>query len=120
MVRFTAGRLGNGQKPVRSKYGNRKVTLYGMTFDSKKEAERYLFLRSEQLEGRIRDLCCQVSFEIIPRVGKEREVKYIADFTYRDKDGNIVVEDVKGFKTDVYKLKKKLMLWRFGIEVKEV
>ena len=103
-----------------SKYGNRKVTLYGMTFDSKKEAERYLFLRSEQLAGRIKDLACQTVFVVVPKVGKEREVKYIADFTYRDSEGNLIVEDAKGFRTDVYKIKKKLMLWRYGIEIREV
>lgn len=91
-----------------------------MIFDSKREAERYLFLRSEQLAGRISQLSCQVPFVVVPKVGKEREVKYIADFSYRTRDGTFVVEDAKGYRTDVYKIKKKLMLWRFGIEIKEV
>ena len=120
MVKFSAGSFGNGAKNVRSKYGNRKVTYYGITFDSKKEGEHYLFLRSEQLAGRIKDLACQTAFVVVPKVGKEREVKYIADFTYRDSEGNLIVEDAKGFRTDVYKIKKKLMLWRYGIEIREV
>ena len=107
-------------KPVRSKYGNRKVTYYGMTFDSKHEGERYLFLRSEQLAGRISDLRCQVPFEVIPKTGKERATKYIADFVYKDADGNTVVEDAKGYRTEVYRLKRKLMLWQYGVEIREV
>ena len=97
-----------------------------MTFDSKKEADRYLVLRSEQLAGRISDLKCQVPFELIPsqkRDGRviERPVKYIADFSYT-RDGETVVEDVKSSatKTPEYILKRKMMLWEFGIEVKEV
>ena len=101
-----------------SKYGNRQVTLYGMTFDSRKEGERYLFLRSEQLAGRISDLRCQVPFELIPKQGKERPVTYVADFVYI-RDGKQVVEDTKGFKTDVYKIKRKLMLYIHGIEIQE-
>ena len=89
-----------------------------MTFDSKREAERYLFLRSEQLAGRISDLKCQVPFTLLPPQGKERAVKYIADFTYM-RDGKLVVEDSKGFKTDVYRLKRKLMLYIHGIEIQE-
>lgn len=97
-----------------------------MTFDSKKEGERYLFLRAEQLAGRISELKCQVPFELIPsqkRDGRviERPVKYIADFSYT-RDGETVVEDVKSAatKTPEYILKRKMMLWEFGIEVKEV
>lgn len=65
-------------------------------------------------------MACQTAFVVVPKVGKEREVKYIADFTYRDSEGNFIVEDAKGFRTDVYKIKKKLMLWRYGIEIREV
>ena len=108
------------------KYGNRKTVLDGITFDSKHEAERYVELKYwERIKG-IRDLQLQVPFELIPaqrdEKGKvvERAVKYIADFVYYDQDGNQVVEDAKGMKTEIYKLKKKLMLWRYGIEIKEV
>ena len=90
-----------------------------MTFDSKREGERYLFLRSEQLAGRISDLKTQVPFVLLPRQGKVREVKYIADFTYY-RDGKFVVEDSKGFRTETFRIKKKLMLFVHGIDVKEV
>jgi hypothetical protein len=57
---------------------------------------------------------------VIPKQKGERECKYIADFVYRDRDGNRVVEDCKGFRTPVYKLKKKLMLHVHGIRIVEV
>ena len=91
-----------------------------MKFQSKREGERYLFLRSEQLAGRISDLRCQMAFELIPAIGKNRPTTYIADFVYKDKNGRLVVEDAKGVKTEVYRIKKKLMRYRYGIEVQEV
>ena len=108
-----------------NKYGARKTTIDGIKFDSKHEAERYAELKLLQRAGEIRDLQLQVPFELIPaqkRNGKTiRECKYIADFAYFDKrTGETVVEDAKGMRTDVYKLKKKMMLWEYGIEIKEV
>ena len=99
----------------------------GQKFDSMKEAARYQELKLLERCGEIRELKRQVAFVVIPaqydESGKllEREVKYIADFTYIEK-GSLVrtVEDVKGLKTDVYKLKRKLMLYRNGIRIKEV
>lgn len=78
--------------------------------------------------GEIYDLQRQVPFCVIPTqkdeiTGKviERESRYIADFVYRDsKTHKLVVEDAKGLKTDVYRLKKKLMLYRHGIQIREV
>lgn len=110
-----------------SKYGNRKTTVDGVTYDSAKEARRGAELRLMERAGLISDLCAQVRYELIPaqkRGGKvvERAATYIADFVYKDSNGQTVVEDVKSpaTRTDVYKLKKKLMLWEFGIEVVEV
>lgn len=105
----------------RTKYGNQKVCLYGMVFDSKKEGERYLFLRAAEKRGEIRALKTQVPFELIPAQnnGKWRATKYIADFTYY-RGNELVVEDAKGYRTEVYRIKKKLMLWVHGIEIKEV
>lgn len=110
-----------------SKFHNRKITMDGQKFDSMKEAARYQELKLLERCGEIRELKRQVAFVVIPaqydESGKllEREVKYIADFTYIEK-GSLVrtVEDVKGLKTDVYKLKRKLMLYRNGIRIKEV
>ena len=74
--------------------------------------------------GIISDLTRQVRFELIPAVKeggkvKQRATSYIADFVYKQ-GGQQIVEDAKGVRTEVYKLKKKLMLWRYGIEIKEV
>lgn len=101
------------------KYGNVKTG----GCDSKKEAKRKAELQLLEKAGVISDLKCQVTYELLPRQeykGKfaEHPVKYIADFVYTE-NGETVVEDVKGMKTDVYRLKKKLMLWRYGIKVKE-
>lgn len=107
-----------------AKYGNRKVIRDGIEFDSVKECARYCELKLMQRAGVISDLQMQVSFELIPsqRVdGKvvERAVNYIADFVYQQ-DGQTVVEDTKGFRTKDYILKRKLMLWRHGIRIREV
>lgn len=88
------------------------------------ELHAYCELKLMQRAGVISDLRMQVSFELIPsqRVdGKvvERAVNYIADFVYQQ-DGQTVVEDTKGFRTKDYILKRKLMLWRHGIRVREV
>lgn len=106
-----------------SKYAAHKTEIDGKIFDSKKEARRYQVLKELEREGKISGLKCQEVFELIPsqRIdGKvvERAVTYRADFTYQE-DGNLVVEDVKGFRTDVYKIKKKLMLYIHGIRIKE-
>lgn len=96
------------------KYHNQKTTIDGIVFDSKKEAKRYTVLRSLQESGYIKDLKLQVPFELIPKQSGERAVKYVADFAYYDLEKEIsVVEDVKGYKTDVYKLKRKLFKYRY-------
>ena len=114
-------RLDGAKKP---KYGNRKTTVFGITFDSKREAERYLVLRSMEKRCEIYGLRLQVPFELIPDTVVEgekiRKVVYIADFVYKTPDGKTVVEDAKGMRTDVYKIKKKLMAMVFGVLIKEV
>ena len=102
-----------------SKYGNRKLkSPDGQVFDSVTEYHRWGCLRLLERAGKISNLQRQVKFELVPKQNGERAVHYIADFTYYE-DGQYVVEDSKGYKTDVYKLKKKLMLWVHGIKVKE-
>lgn len=99
---------------MKSKYNNRKTIIDGITFDSNKEAKRYTVLRSLQEGGYIKGLSLQVPFELIPKQDGERAVKYIADFVYYDIEKQMhIVEDVKGFKTDVYKLKRKLFKYRY-------
>ena len=102
-----------------SKYNNRKLTAPdGQKFDSVKEYHRWGCLKLMERAGAIQDLKRQVKYELIPKIGSERACSYIADFTYMQ-DGKLVVEDVKGVKTDAYKIKKKLMLWVHGIIIKE-
>ena len=109
-----------------SKYRNQKTIVDGITFDSKKEANRWAELKLLERAGEISFLERQPSFVLIPkqvRDGKviERQTVYKADFTCQDnKTGETVVEDVKGVRTKEYSLKRKLMLWEYGIMVKEV
>ena len=105
-----------------SKYHAKKTVVDGMTFDSKREADRYLVLKSMEEDGAIEDLRRQVRYELVPAFdvdGKHyRPVFYVADFVYVE-DGKEVVEDVKGMKTDVYRLKSKLFARRYGMSIKE-
>lgn len=112
------------QKSKLSKYHAKKTEVDGITFDSKREAERYIYLKGLEAEGEITDLQRQVRFQLIPSQkrpdGKtERACTYIADFVYWQ-NGQRVVEDVKGVETDTYKIKRKLMLYLLGILIKEV
>lgn len=118
-----------------SKYGNKKITVGGITFDSKKEAARYQDLMLLERAGKIKDLRRQVKFILIPAQretvwnekkckyedGKviEREVAYVADFVYTE-GGFMVVEDAKGFRTPEYILKRKMMLFFHRIRIREV
>ena len=108
----------------RSKYHNKPVVVDGETFDSQREAQRWYELKLLRRAGIITDLRRQVPFELIPAQkldGKvvERPVKYIADFVY-NRGGETVVEDAKGVRTKEYVIKRKLMLYKQGIRVKEV
>ena len=128
----------------RNKCGNKKVTVDGIEFDSKKEAQRYWELKLLQRAGQITDLQLQREFELIPaqyenyaRYGKtgkrlqdgkrciEKSCVYKADFAYI-KDGQLIVEDVKGYRDPAsaayakFVIKRKLMLWKYGIKVIEI
>lgn len=105
-----------------AKYGNRKIEIDGCLFDSLKEARRYQELKLLQRSGEIQELTLQKRFELVPKCGKERAAHYIADFVYIDKEGCLVVEDVKSkaTKTPAYILKRKLMNWSYGIQIREV
>ena len=100
------------------KYKNRKTVVNGETLDSRREAFRYAELLLMEQAGAIKDLRRQVKYELIPKQEGERACFYVADFVYEE-EGKTVVEDCKGFRTDVYKLKRKLMLYRYGIRIKE-
>lgn len=106
------------------KYRNEKTSLDGIRFDSKKEAKTYLKLKNMQEEGKISELRLQVPFLLVPSqkggLRTERPVKYIADFVYKDEDGNEIVVDSKGMRTPDYIIKRKLMKYLKGIEIVEV
>lgn len=121
------------------KYGNKKITVDGVTFDSRKEYLRWCELCLLEKAGQIADLQRQVKYELIPaqyeeyerystKTSKrlknglrcvEKECSYIADFVYRQ-DGQTVVEDTKGYKTEAYIIKRKLMLYIHGIRIHEI
>ena len=103
-----------------SKYNNTKIRVDGRLFDSKAEAARWQELQLLERAGEITELERQVEYELVPKQKGERAVKYIADFRYKDHEGNTVVEDTKGVKTPVYILKRKLMLRVHGIRIREV
>lgn len=123
--------------PRGNKYQNHKVTVDGITFDSKREASRWLELKILEKAGKISNLQRQKKFVLIPaqyepdiigpRGGKkkgkliEHECAYIADFVYWDEEKHeFEVEDTKGVRTPEYIIKRKLMLWLKGIQIIEV
>ena len=109
-----------------SKYHSKKTEVCGITFDSKAEAERFMELDMLEKVGAIKDLALQVPFVVIQGKRwsdgkKHRDTKYIADFVYTDAEtGETIVEDVKGFRTDAYRLKAELMKERYNVEIREV
>ena len=103
----------------RSKYGAHPVSIDGLRFDSAREATRWVQLVMLERAGVIQGLRRQVPFVLIDKSAHGRAIRYIADFTYMQ-DGQEIVEDAKGYRTDVYKLKRRMMAERYGIIVKEV
>lgn len=115
-----------------NKYKNKKSTYDGITFDSKKEMNRYRELKLLEKGKVIKNLELQPEFLLIPTLRykdkkTDRKTVYKADFKYENNKGQTVVEDVKGFKTDVYQLKRKLLihnmrqgLYGYKFEFKEV
>lgn len=126
----------------KSKYNSKKIyAADGMKFDSRKEYQRYLYLKDKEKDGYIKDLKTQVKYILIPaqrepdqpgkrggiKKGKliERECAYYADFVYYDCIKNCeVVEDVKGYKAagayNLFTIKRKLMLYVHGIKINEI
>ena len=103
---------------TRNKYNAKTVDLDGYHFDSTAEANRYRELLLLEEAGEISELLVHPKFQLQPRFehnGKHyRPIYYEADFMYQDlKTGGIVVEDTKGFSTDVFRLKMKLLLYKY-------
>lgn len=109
-----------------SKYRNRKTVVDNIKFDSQAEAYYYNDLKLLKRAGEILDFELQPVYELIPAykhpvTGRTvKGIEYRADFKVVNKDGSEDVVDVKGFKTAVYKLKKKMFEQKYGIPIKEV
>lgn len=117
------GRAMKAGDPKQSKYHNVKTTLDGITFDSKREASRYLELKTAEKHGRVRNLRHHFAYALI--VNGVKIADYESDFTFEEFSGGEwrnVVEDVKSAptKTDSYRLKRRLMLALYNIEIREV
>lgn len=121
----------------RNKYNNNRVVCDGHIFDSEKERDRYIVLMQKQRRGEIFSLQLQKKFlltdaifvddrdRFVDRYTKGRKLyakksEYTCDFFYYLKNGTPVVEDVKGMRTDLYMLKKKVLAYFYGIIVKEI
>ena len=125
MAYFDQKRFQGFQK---NKYHNTKWEMDGEKFDSQKEARRWAELKLLERANQIGNLQRQVPYELIPNQYDEnkklieRKCEYRADFVY-DENGQTVVEDVKGYKEGqayaVFKIKRKLMLYKYGIRIKE-
>lgn len=106
----------------RSKYGNERVRVDGIVFDSKHEAQHYAELKLRLAAGEITDLRVHVPFPLVTRTRAGEEVvvaEYIADFAYLE-NGVPVVADTKGRLTEAYKLKRRWLALQDGIEIREV
>lgn len=101
-----------------SKYRNKRVNTEDGWFDSQRELKRWQELKLLERAGKIQNLQRQVSFELIPKIGGYRPIVYKADFVYEE-NGKRVVEDSKGFRDRVYRLKARLMLWRHNVGIVE-
>ena len=122
-----------------TKYKSKSIIIDGIVFQSKKEGRRWTELRMLERAGEITNLQRQVPYLLIPeqrapstevykkgsRAGQpkpgpvlERKVVYVADFVYQE-NGETVVEDAKGMRTKEYVIKRKMMLYRYGIRIKE-
>ena len=107
------------------KYHNKKVEYDGYTFDSIREKNYYIKLKLLEKAGKIKELELQKEFELQPSFKlnnkTSRKITYRADFTYKTtEDDKLHVVDVKGFRTDVYRLKKKLFEYKYRIEIEEI
>lgn len=105
------------RNPKKHKYNAKSVLVDGIRFDSKLEAKRYGELKLLQRSGNIRGLRIHVPFLLV--VNNVEVATYEADFVY-ERDGQVIVEDTKGYATPEYKIKRALMLALHGVQIKEV
>lgn len=109
--------------PKKSKLRNQPVTVDGIRFHSKREANRYCQLKIMEKAGAISGLHLQVEYILAPSVEingrKKPPLRYFADFVYME-HGVKVVEDAKGHRTDVYKIKRHLVKHIHGVDIREI
>lgn len=121
----------------KSKFGNKPVTVDGVTYDSTNEYRRWCFLQLMEKAGEISNLRYHVKFEMIPQITREEIIHlktkdkvvtkvlqsaryYEADFVYFNKKGEEVVEDFKGQETDLFKFKAALFFWKYRKHIRIV
>ena len=108
-----------------SKYKAKKTTIDGITFDSNAEAKRYVDLKKLERGRAIKNLSLQPRFLLqegfinIHTGKKEKAIEYVADFQYTE-NNETIIEDVKGFKTADYKIKRKLFLFKYQNQYKHI
>ena len=117
--------VGNSIDVKQNKYKNKKVIYDDIKFDSNREMAYYIKLKMLEEKGIIKDLELQKSFELQPSFklnGKTyKKITYKADFSYVSvQDNKLHIVDTKGFRTDVYKLKRKMFAYKYGIEIEEI
>lgn len=114
-----------GKRQSGTKYHAIKTIVDGIMFHSKKEAKRYQELRLLEKAGKISNLETQVRYTLIPKDELGRAVEYVCDFGYYEQQPDKiplwqwVIEDVKGFRTDVYKLKRRMLFKEMGLVIRE-
>lgn len=119
MTRISVNQLRKllGKEEIESKYKNKKTVVDGIEFDSQKEANYYAKLKLLQRAGEVKKIELQPEFELLPRFKKNgrtyRPIKYIADFKVTYSDGTVEVIDVKGHKTEVFRLKEKMFEYQY-------
>jgi hypothetical protein len=111
---------GRGQSAPASKYGNKRVFFNDRWYDSQREASHAAILQALEYRGAIKDLQYQVRVPLVPSDGKLRGIVWVADFVYKDALGYPHYVDVKGFKTAVYRLKKRMAALLLNIQIEEV
>ena len=106
------------QQAAYNKFNNRRIETEDGRFDSQREWKRWQELKLLEHAGKISELRRQVDFPLIPAGAGLRAIIYRADFVYLEA-GERVVEDSKGYRDRVYKLKRRLMLWLHKVTIRE-
>lgn len=124
MQRVTAQEFRKRNSRTKSKYGNRKVELDGIKFDSQMEARYYQQLKWAKQSNQIKDFKLQPKFlllEAFEKGGeKHKKIEYIADFEITNLDGSIEIIDVKGHETRDFLIKKKMFHARYPYKLSVV